>query len=301
MQQSNALRRLEVVLSEAFENGAVDQPAGSVLLKAMKLSVDDSNNIIDFYGILNKAREEARRMKGIPKIERDVDTLDKLTRLFVTHPIFSTQWQTLVNYIGDGHYLSVLNSLANSFHAQNPTIFLEREFLENLNREFNALLDEIISSELSKELKRFLVKRIEDILTAIRRYHIEGTEGLEKAIKSFISDSVISEHSLNKEVKKSAIFRKIMAFITTLLIYCKPSPYDIIGIVPDIHDFWIPQYEELVEGREKIETIVDESSTFQEIFEKASSIFTRQPQKMIAERPVLSLPSPSEEPETAID
>jgi hypothetical protein len=301
MQQSNALRRLGVVLSEAFENGAVDQPAGSVLLKAMELSVDDFNNIIDFYGLLNKAREEAQKMKNMPNIKRDIDALDNLSKIIVTHPIFSTQWQILVTYIGNGNYLSVLNSLANSFHARNPTIFLEREFLENLNREFNSLLDEIISSESSKELKSFLVERIGDILTAIQRYHVDGTEGLEKAIKLLVSNLVIGEHSLNNEDKKSPFFRKSMAFFTSLLIYITPSPYDIIGTVPALEEYWIPKWAELVEGRKKIEMIVDDSSTFQEVFEKAPIIFTRQAQRMIAEREILSLPAPRKEPEAATD
>jgi hypothetical protein len=297
MQQSNALRRLDFILSEASENGNVDQPAGPILLKAMDLSVDDPNNIIDFYVILNKAREEAQKMKNMPNIKRDIDALDNLSKIFVTHPVFSTQWQTLVTYLGNGNYLSVLNSLANSFHAQNPAIFLEQEFLENLNREFNSLLDEIISSELSNKLKRFLEKRIGDILTAIRRYNIDGTEGLEKAIKSFVSDLAISGNSLNSEDKKPTILTKCIAAGLSLLLYIIPSPYDIIGTFPAIEDYWTPKWEELVRDREKIETIIDDSSTIQEVFEKTS----RQPQKMIEEKPILSLPAPKGKPETATD
>lgn len=296
IQQSSALRRLEEVLTIAVANGERTHASGPILLEAMKLS-SESRNILDFYELLNKVEEEAKSIRNKQNIDRYIQSIEKLHQVFVDNHTWGAPWNIFATYIEDKDVLNILDALADFFYSQNPTIFLEQEFLENLNREFNSLLDEIISSELSKELKRFLVERIADILTAIRRYHIDGTKGLEKAIKSFVSDLVISGHSLNNEVKKFSISRKCVSYITSLYFLITP----IISIVPDIHGFWVPQYEKLVEDSKKIERIIDDSSTFQEVFEKASCIFTKQPQNMIAGREQRSLPAPKEESETAID
>lgn len=178
--------------------------------------------------------------------------------------------------------LNTLDALANYFHSQNPAILLEQDFLQKLNGEFESLLDGILNSNLSGELKRFLRERLEDILRAIRRYHIDGTEGLEKAAQSLVSDLVMTEFSLKDEDKKNPMYKHIKAWVISLLLYITPSPYDIIGAIPDIYDFWVPKFEELAAGHEKVEQIICEAPTIQEAFEKASNTFDKQPQKSIA-------------------
>ena len=74
-----------------------------------------------------------------------------------------------------------MDALADFFHAQDPLVFLEQDFLDQLKTEFQSLSDSILNSTLSNELKKFLIEKVEDILAAIRRYHIDGTEGLTKA------------------------------------------------------------------------------------------------------------------------
>jgi len=69
MKQSNALRTLEIILDEAVTKGEPSQSAGSILLKAMKLDAQPQS-LVDFYELLNKAEEEARKLNNIPKINR---------------------------------------------------------------------------------------------------------------------------------------------------------------------------------------------------------------------------------------
>jgi hypothetical protein len=92
------------------------------------------------------------------------------------------------------------------FHAKNsPVILFLKEFIDKLSGEFESLRNKVLKSDLSKEFKIFLIVRIEDILKAIRIFHIDGTEGLQKAAKSFVSDLVMTEHSLKVGDKKSPI------------------------------------------------------------------------------------------------
>ncbi|MBD2028119.1 hypothetical protein, partial [Leptolyngbya sp. FACHB-711] len=179
-------------------------------------------------------------------------------------------------------------------------IFLQQDFLEKLNGEFRGLLEEILESSLCRELKNLLVDRIEDILKAIRRYHIEGTKGLEKVTKALVCDLVMTEPSLKD--KNNPTFKHVTAWVLNLLVYITPSPYDIIGAVPDIHDFWKPTFEELVANREKVEQIICEAPTIQEALKKTSTTFARQPQKSITSgKELKALPASKEELEDTTD
>jgi hypothetical protein len=301
MLQSSALRRLEEILTEAVANGDRNEASGPLLLKTMKLS-GDSQNIVDFYELLNKAKEEARSIKNKPKIDRYVNSIEKLHQIFVVNHTWVTQWQVFATYIEDRDVLNVLDSLAEFFYSQNPAMFLDKDFLSELNSEFASLLEKILKSDLSKELKKFLIGHLDNILKAIRKYYIDGTEGLEKATKSLVSDLVITEHRLQDVDKKNPIYKHVQAWALSLLLYITPSPYDIIGAVPDIHDFWVPQYKELAEGHKKIEKIICKSPTLQKAVEKSSNTFDRQPQKSIeGGKELKALPAPKEDLEATRD
>ncbi|MGB8702835.1 MAG: hypothetical protein WCD18_25750 [Thermosynechococcaceae cyanobacterium] len=280
MMQSSALRRLEEILTKAVANGDIQQASGPILLEAMNLE-NQPHNIVDFYELLNKAEEEARSIRTKTRIDRYLQTIEKLHEYFVVQHIWGIQWNAFATYIEDKGVLNTLDSLAEFFHSENPTIFLEEDFLEKLNSEFTLLLEKILQSDLSKDLKRFLTGQIENILKAIRRYKIDGTEGLKKAAQSLVSDLVMTEYDLKDVDKRNPIYTCVKAWGLSLLLYIAPSPYDVIGAVPDIYDFWVPKFEELSTGHKKIENIVCETPTIQEAFEKASNAFDRQPQKSI--------------------
>jgi hypothetical protein len=300
MMQSSALRRLEETLTKAVDNGDIKQASGPILLEAMNLA-NQPHNIVDFYELLNKAEEEARSIRTKTRIDRYLQTIEKLHEYFVVQHIWGIQWNAFATYIKDKGVLNTLDSLAEFFHSENPAIFLEEDFLEKLNSEFTLLLEKILQSDLSKDLKRFLTGQIENILNAIRRYKIDGTEGLKKAAQSLVSDLVMTEHNFKDVDKKNPIYTCVKAWGLSLLLYIAPSPYDIIGAVPDIYDFWVPKFEELSTGHKKIERIICETPTIQEAFSKASSAFERQPQKSIEGKELKALPASKEDPEANAD
>ena len=191
----------------------------------------------------------------------------------------------------DKGIIDLLNSLAENYKNQNPTIFLESDFLDGLKDQFNSLLDEIINSNLSSNLKKFLTKQIEDILYAIRRYSIDGTEGLEKATKSFVSDLVMGEKYIDKKDKKNPIVSRCLAGVSSLLVILRPSPYDIIGVVPAIDDYYLPKIEEFIQNWQEVEASSDEASTFTEIIERSCQLSNKQPQKSLSGKEQKSLPS----------
>lgn len=280
MNQSNALRRLEEILDEAVSKGSSNEHTGGVLLAVMKLK-SVPRNIVDIYELFNKAEEEAKKIKNIPKIHRQIKTFDELYHFFLTNHLWGLPWSNFVPHIQNLKALDALDTLANYYHIQNPAIDLEKDFLDKLNGKFRELLDNVTESDLSNELKRFLVEKLENILKALLRYHIDGIKGLEEASKSFISELTMSENKLEVKDKNNPIYSKVTSWGLGLLLYIIPSPYDIIGAVPDIAEFWVPKFEELAAGQEKIEIIISKTPTIHDSYVKALGTFNRQPQKIL--------------------
>jgi hypothetical protein len=182
---TSALQRLTKILRDAIEDSesySINALAIPMLLQCIDVP-DSLSHFIDFFSILSTAREEIRKMKGR---ESSCRVIEKLNDYFINK--IDVTWEDFAKFIEDGNIIDLLHSLADHYHTQNPAIFLESDFLDGLKDQFNFLLDEIVDSDLSNDFKKFLTKKIEDILYAIRRYSIDGTEGLEKAIKSFVSD-----------------------------------------------------------------------------------------------------------------
>ena len=289
--QSNALRRLEGILDEAVAYENKKEPAGTVLLKVMKLN-QQPENIVGFYELLGKAKEESLRIINKPKISRYISTLNELHQIFILNPVWTTEWNTFSSHIESRGILNTLDALADFFHAQDPLVFLEQDFLDQLKTEFQSLSDSILNSTLSNELKKFLIEKVEDILAAIRRYHIDGTEGLTKAAQSLVRDLVMTEHKIKDADKKNPVYNKAKSWFVAILLYTVP-------VIPDIHTFWIPKFEELVAGQKKIEQIAPETLTIQGILEKSADVFDRQPQKNITGSAELkALPASKEEDST---
>lgn len=278
--QSNAIRRLEEILTDAVDSGNRDQLAGTILLGAMKLE-GKPDNLVDFYELLNKAEEEAKSIRRA-KIDRFLQTIQELQQVFIVNSIWSEKWHTFANHIENRGVLNTLDALADFFDDQNPSILLESDFLDQLSDKFEELLNEIEESNLDTKLKTLLTRQLRDIRRAIRRYHIDGTEGLEKSVNSAVVELVRTEPLLKEEDKNNDKYKSVKAWLLGLLLYIAPTPYDIIGAAPDIYDFWVPRIEELVQGHKKIEQIVDTSPTIQDTLEKAAGTFDRQPQKSIA-------------------
>lgn len=295
MSQSNALRLLETILDKAIHSQSFRPLAKTVLLDAMNLPNNDPKNILDFYVILDKAEEEAKKLNNLPKIDKNIKVIHDLHNFFVMNHVWNEQWKIFADYIEDKNVLPVLDLLATLYHKQNGTVSLEAEFLEKLNVEVDSLRSQVLNSDLSKELKNYLINKIEDILQALRRYSIDGTEGLEKTAKSLVTDLVIIENKLKADDKNNVTYKGFKAFILSLVLFIQPpSVYDIIGAVPDISEFWIPKIEELTNGKEKIEKLIDDGSSIQAIFEQALEIFSRDSTKKLSGKEPKALP-PSKE------
>jgi hypothetical protein len=271
--QANTLRRLSTILKEAIKNGNKGESIGTVLLKAMDLE-RRPGNLVEFFEILNKAEYDARRIKKIEDIDIYIKALEDLKDLFIATPVWSLNWGEMASKINNANLVIPVISLASYFDIENPTKILDEEFLKELNDKFQSFINEVDNSEFSGDFRIFITNKIEDILIAVNRYKIDGTEGLEKAAKLFVYDLVVREFNLKEEDKKNALFQKIKAAGMALVLYIVPKPYGTISVVPDINQYWVPQIQKFLEGSEQIEKIIYDEPNMSEVFKKISNIFS---------------------------
>lgn len=78
-----------------------------------------------------------------------------------------------------------------------------------LKSEFDELSNKVLESDLSKELKTYLSVLIENILKAIRKYTVDGMQGLEEAAKSLAYDLLIIEPKLKEGDKQNPVLKKL--------------------------------------------------------------------------------------------
>lgn len=287
MGQNNSLRILERILTIATSDSKPQEKFGSVLLKSMNLDIKPEN-MVDFYGVLSRARDEAASIKK-ENIERYIKTLDELYGFFVKTDLWNGQFTPFASHIQQKNILNTLDSLADFFGDQNPRIILSEDCLPLLKKEFESVLDSIINSDLQQDIKKFLIKGITQILKGLARYEIDGGETLEQSIKKLIFNLVLSDHNIKSEDRQKSGYTKPVSLILVVLIHCIPTPWDIIGAVPDIHDFWIPKYSQIMEKQKEVEGIVRDCSSVKESIEKASYYLINQ-QKLITGKEQKILP-----------
>lgn len=294
MSQGNALRRLEDLLENALEYGDQSISAGRVLLNLMGLQPLPAN-LVSFYSLLSRAKDEAESIRSNPKIKRYVEVVSQLQTIFVIHDPWRVAWGTFAKQIQGANITIALDSLANTYYTRKPAIFWDESFLSEVIQNLSELLDNVLESNLPKELKRYIEDRISDILQALRKTRIDGTEAIEKEAKSIIGDLAIRERSIKKEDRRNPIFKRFQANIIALVFWAAPSPYDIIGAVPDINDFWIPAVENISDVYQNIEKAIVDTDTIQEAFDNVKEIANEEPQKLLEGQEQKILPPAQEE------
>ena len=119
-----------------------------------------------------------------------------------------------------------------------------------------------------------------------------------------MTDLVVIKDKLKDEEKQNPILNRVLTSgisLNIFLAFLSPNIYDLIGMAPAINDFWIPKYEQLSAGREKIEKIVYEESNLQKILEKASDTYRSELRKSLLGKEQKALPPSKEDVETNIE
>jgi hypothetical protein len=248
MSQSNAIGILENILNQALITGNKNEWTGMVLLKTMQLEVKP-RNLIKFFELLANAKEEVLKLKVDGNLQY-ISSIEKLELIFTENFLWGggLVWSSCITLINSQNFITILQLLAEKVDLQNPKNALEADFLDNLRSSLESLLAEVDESDLSKKLKKYINQWIRDIVRAIDNYNITGSEPLRKNVNSFVLDLTLIENNISNEEKKKPFFivvRNIAANMAISLLSF--NVWDIIGVAPDIEQYWMPGIQQLIE------------------------------------------------------
>jgi hypothetical protein len=77
------------------------------------------------------------------------------------------------------------------------------------------LLKEVAASELSKDLKTFLIVRLEEVCTAIRHYSIGGSERLRTVVEANIGGMILRSAGISPKDREKPILKTLFSWFLT--------------------------------------------------------------------------------------
>jgi hypothetical protein len=102
-QQTSALQKLADLFEKASDNEEKSKPSISVLSEIMKSSYS-TDDPIEFFGLLYKAKEEVDRIKKI-RSDGSRHSIQKLHDFIVENNVYKMTWTQLNSHIEDkGHW-----------------------------------------------------------------------------------------------------------------------------------------------------------------------------------------------------
>jgi hypothetical protein len=266
MSQPNSLRNLYDIFDRSLSTGVPSQKAALVLMPAMNCEVK-AKNIILLYKILDSSLEESKRIKKKPNLTRYISELESLHNDFVLNNPWTVPWNNFIPIVKG--VMTTLDALANYYHDENATPFLDRDFLDGLIEELGLLNNLVFEADISSDLRKTLLRSLDDILTAIKAYQIDGNRGVGYAVDSAFSELNVIQTRLGEADKKSYAYRRSAAFFAAVFVFVKPSLFDIIGVIPDVPSFWMPKIAEFQKSYEKLTICAEKSPYIGDCFNEA--------------------------------
>jgi hypothetical protein len=261
MKNSNSLLNLQDILNVAIKSENTSASISKVLLEAMRQSVAiESPTIFDFYKIISYAENE---VKYLDDSNEYLEQIYDLHNVFISRSITVEPWHVVMSDIKKSNVISILKLLGSKIHDRNPFECFEKDFLDSIRQQFDSISDEVRKSNLSSELKRFLLERISSIANAIDLYGISGARALEEANKLMLFDISLKKDTLTEEDKKSPALKRLIATGIALQHFLTPSIYDLLSLPAAINDI-SPRIEQFIKYQKSTFELFGESINIRE-------------------------------------
>ncbi|MEM9817188.1 MAG: hypothetical protein AAF827_12400 [Cyanobacteria bacterium P01_D01_bin.6] len=268
MNQANSIRTLEKILGKALEQEENTYSAINVLAKAMDAEANTSSLML-FFEILSRSLDDIKKLNSIGNLQGYMGVMADLQEIFVNASPLKTQWTHFSSQIKSKNIVLILNSLANEFSRQNPEVLLEKDFLKHIKIEFNALLEKVSDSDLTGELKFFLIKKIKEVLLHIEKYNVYGTSGLTLVVQSTLWNLYKKQKKTSVSDKNNSILKQVISAYFAL--------ESIISGVEIVETYVVPKFKEYTQKRSQIERIIEDISDLSDISDSFSDLLSLPP------------------------
>jgi len=212
---NNPAGRLHGILSAALpcRNNKPAREAWASVFRIEPTATGDLLYLLaQLIGLLQLTRQ---RIEQIDQLDRDLyfQPIKKLEKAFATMNL-DVPWNNFKSNIDDATMvgLAFCSDTLSKYHSEE---LIEKEVLEDLLTDVESLVQTVLASTLTPELKTVLVENLENIRRAILEYRIRGADGLLRALETSVGALVRHRDDL-KRSKDSESVSGFWKFLTKL-------------------------------------------------------------------------------------
>jgi len=217
MEQDNAARRLHRVLKCAANKGEGHLQTYYAIARALDIDDPDANRHLftNFFVLLHDVEHNIRQLKKVSDLDEYIDAVKEVQSILLLG-MFQEKWETSFSRLDSQGLIKLLNACANFIDHEQLNPSLSAEQLQEYLEQCEALLQEVMNSDLPDDMKTFLIIRLEEICSAIRHYSIGGTERLRTVVEANIGGIILRSAGISPKIKDKLLFSKIFSWLFTL-------------------------------------------------------------------------------------
>jgi hypothetical protein len=214
---NNSAGRLVYLLRKTIIVGQknADQAYICAVCEALGLStthVNQSESLSSLFTLIHQVQQDLHLLTST-KIKNHKKTIAELKNIVAGG--FTGQYGVIehLNNI-DSHIIRDLENCADSLSELVKLKVIEEEELKKLIDDIDALYQTISASNISKDLKFLLLKKLSSLKEVIENYQFQGSDGIKKEVENFIGSITLNKKKVtNKE--EADLVRK------TFDLFCK--------------------------------------------------------------------------------
>ena len=206
----------------------------SVICEATKVKdtpINRAETLQKLFNLLNDIEEDLLLLTPIKRKNYQVTLNTIKTKLSCSfNQTFSSTGELIVD---SSHIIRELENCADSLSELFMVKVIEQDELVITIDGIDALYKTVNSSDISKDLKFILLKKITSLKITIENYQFQGSNGIQAEVESFIGSIVVNKDKVRSEQEKNLIsktFNLLSKIITTASATKNLLPENIIEI-----------------------------------------------------------------------
>lgn len=255
MEYDNPARRLHILLNKAFEIASLkekDTATKKVPLKSRSVWIDvfgiqnNDEELLEyteeFILLVKRTREEIKKMPSIRHATymKGVNFISKSISLY---GLTGKNWNEQGRLLKNESFIDYIEMVADAIDNRSKLPNLSKEQLDELRKDIDSILEDVLGSSLSEDIKLFLITRLQEIKSAIIHYSVSGSSGLVRVVEANIGATFLKSFNLSPESK--SYFKKFFELMGKISM--------VLGFGADFKGFLLPTVTkviDLIEPRE---------------------------------------------------
>lgn len=286
MLEGNSISILCKILTELSESASSDEAIKVELARRTNKEMSDlgfSKAVLDFMCIFKDAERTILTSEGAVDPEGFIEILNEMNLFFLASNTWDIRTKSFNAWIKQKNILPYLRLAAGNIEREQQKIILTDDFLKNLLHQVHSLEEEVIGSEISKDVQLFVLSKLREISWAIENYHIYGNKSIKISVNSIFSEifNKIQGREIKDADRCNKHFGKFTSFVWMLLVINSTAIEPLLGTVSHVvvnrEKYLKPNIEEVLAiGSHLEEAMVRTSNLGDAIEEGYSKLYSSQ-------------------------